>query len=120
MKHSKTELCSISVVIICISECFLPLLIRLFTKPKIARLFDSVPPDVKIISLSCPLICFANVFLAFCNAIFASTPIECIELGLPKTPDQYLVIEDKTLLSTGVVAELSRYIFFIPLEIKVL
>jgi hypothetical protein len=55
----------------------------------------------------------ANVFLAFCNAILASTPIECIELGLANEYDQYLDIADRTFLSTGVVDELSKYIFFI-------
>src|SRR5208283_2425258 len=44
--------------------------------------------------------------------------ILCIELGLAKSSFQYFFIASTTLLSVGVVDALSRYIFFIKMNIS--
>ena len=76
----RTAGCSIAVVII----CFLPCVARCRATPAIARLSDSVPDDVKIISFgdAAPRAA-ATCLLAVSIAVRARRPGSCIDDGLP-------------------------------------
>ena len=73
-----TEECSTFVVI-----TLFPLLLFASTEPIIAILLDSVPPDVKYISLLSTFKISAIQSLASFIYFSASTPIICIEDGFP-------------------------------------
>ena len=67
----KTEKCSIEETIIC-----LPLVFKVATRPFIAKLFDSVPQDVKITSSLSALIKSAACRLAVSRASLEKEPKE--------------------------------------------
>jgi hypothetical protein len=101
----------------CISEIFFPLSFskeragvrfRWFTNPKIARLLDSVPPEVKIISCGRAFNISAIFLREASTAVLAFTPILVIEPGLPKLSVQNGFMAVSTSFLTGVVAEWSR------------
>jgi len=100
-----TQSCSIFVVMICF-----PLSLFANAIPFIAKLFDSVPPDVKIISSSFAPIDFAIVVLDSSTACLAHTPIMCSDDAFPYFSVKYGVISLITSVSIIVVAPLSRYI----------
>ena len=56
---------------------------KLLTNPDKTKLFDSVPPEVKIISSGAALILFAIIDLEFSIACEDFTPCLCIEDALP-------------------------------------
>ena len=73
-----TEECSIFVVII-----LFPALLFALALPIIARLFDSVPPDVKYISFGSVFNIF-DIFSLACLIYFSAfTPTICIDDGFP-------------------------------------
>ena len=60
-----------------------------------------------------PKLIYGFGFGASSIALLASCPIKCCELGFPNFSEKYGVIALTTFTSTGVVAALSKYIFFI-------
>ena len=98
---SKTALCSAADV-----TMRLPRALSESAAPLIAKLSDSVAPDVQIISLGSAPIRFATLRRAFSTAFSASRPSACPEAGLAKTPSipKNRDISSATDGSTGVVA----------------
>ena len=73
------------------------------------QLFDSVAPDVNIISFSSAPIKSAIYFLAVSTAFSDSQPYSWEEeWGFPKSQVMYGNIASKTLKSKGVVAYMSK------------
>ena len=99
-----TDACSTLVVIICLPA-------RWFASavPMIARLFDSVPPEVNTISFSWQRSVFAMAVAASLTYFSASTPFICIEDGFPKSTVNASTILFFAASEHLVVAELSRY-----------
>ena len=100
---SSTALCSVFIVTMC-----LPFLALKCAAPLIARLSDSVAPEVQTISRGSAPSTSATSFLAFSTRSSACQPNGWLrEEGLPKTP--WLVRHSAMLFatrsSTGVVAE---------------
>ena len=77
--------------------------------PLIARLFASVPPEVKITSLWRIPKTAATRARASASACAALSPTVWWLDGLPYTPARYGSIASSTSGRTGVVAALSRY-----------
>ncbi|BAV95105.1 hypothetical protein JBKA6_1092 [Ichthyobacterium seriolicida] len=75
---------------------------------KMAVLFDSVPPDVKIISPVFVLNCFDINFLTDSIIVLDSLPKECMEEGFPKFTSIESFIAFNTSGANGVVAALSK------------
>ena len=70
-----------------------------------ARLSDSLAPEVKTISLALALISFATCLRAFSTAVAAAQPNLWFRLaGLPKVSVKKGSIASRTRGSTGVVA----------------
>lgn len=79
--------------------------------PLMRALFDSVAPDVKMISLGSALMTPATCSLAFSTAALVSHPYRCVvECGLPYCSVRYGIMASRTRGSIGVVACMSRYI----------
>ena len=73
--------------------------------PRIARLSDSVAPDVKTISSGCAPTSAATCARPSATACAASWPNTCCRLdGLPNCSVKYGSIAESTCGSTGVVA----------------
>lgn len=106
---SNTHLCSIELVIIWFLSCnFLDRLAN-SDNPIIAKLLDSVAPDVKIISLFSPLINLDMLFLAFSIYSHSSLPGLCVlECGLANCDVIWGNMASNTLGSSCDVAATSK------------
>ena len=98
--QSSTDLCSVAAVTRC-----LPFRLRAWAAPLIARLLDSVDPDVKMRSLDSAPIAPATCPRARSTASAASQPNRCEMLAaLPYTSEKYGSITWRTRGSVRVVA----------------
>ena len=98
-----TAWCSIWLVIRCLPFAFLE-----WATPLMARLSDSVPPEVNSISLGEASIREATFSLASLMACLASYPHLCTLEALPNLFAKYGNMAASTSGLTGVVAEWSR------------
>lgn len=86
--------------------------------PFIAKLSDSVPPDVKTISEASVPIALPIVSLEDSTALRADWPFEWTLEALPYSSEKYGIMASSTSLRRGVVALWSKYIcliIFIPM-----
>ena len=108
-----TEKCSMEETTMCF-----PFFCCAIAKPLSAKLLDSVPLPVKMISSGLPPINCATCPRANSIPSRGISPHSCRQEGLPKESVRYGSMTYRTSGSTGVVAVLSRYTFFVSIFVS--